>query len=162
MVYYCHPHTSYTLSVHGYIHGTMYSCICMLSQYKTYILLEVEVCFGSNQDANNFIMIVLTGNNQSSASTLYKQSQGEEQNEQVNTNKHHILDQLSILCVHQCTESGVHQLPVVNSRCSLYKLECSVKHKPRALNTPTSSEGLTCIVFTNTALVHGIQILFLV
>ena len=99
----------------------MYSCIRMLSQYKTHVGLEVQVCFGSNQDANNVIMIVLTGNIQSSGSILYKQSQGEEQNEQVNTNKHHILHQLSNLCVHQCTESGVHQLPVVNSRCSLYK-----------------------------------------
>ena len=97
----------------------MYNCICMLSQ--SHFHLEVEVCFCINQDTNNVIMIVLTGSIQSSGSILYKQSQGEEQNEQVNTNKHHILDQLSILCVHQCTKSGVHQLPVVNSRCSLYK-----------------------------------------
>ena len=69
----------------------------MLSQYKTHIGgLEVEVCSGSNQDTNNVIVIVETGKMQSSGSILYKQSQGEEQNEQVNTNKHHILDQLSI------------------------------------------------------------------
>ena len=88
-------HIIYTVCprVHAW---NMYSCICMLSQYKTHVHLEVEVCFGSNQDANSFIMIVLRGNIQSSEPILYKQSQGEEKNEQVNTNKHHIL---SILCV---------------------------------------------------------------
>ena len=116
-----HSHTSYTLSVHRYILGTCTVAFVCYHKYKTYIVLEVDVCFGSNQDTNSFIMIVETSNMQSSGSNLYKQSQGEEQNEQVNTNKHHIPDQLSILCVHQCTESGVHQLPVVNSRCSLHK-----------------------------------------
>ena len=89
MVYYCHSHTSY---IHCLSTGTY---MFMLSQYKTHVDLEVEVCFGSNQDANNVIVIGGTGNMKSSASILYKQSQGEEQNEQVNTNKHHILDQLS-------------------------------------------------------------------
>ena len=86
----------------------------MLSQYKTHVGLEVEVCFGSSQDTNSFIMIVLTGTNRAVApSCTNRVKVREEKNEQVNTNKHHIL---SILRVHQCTESGVHQLAVVNPR----------------------------------------------
>ena len=57
----------------------------ILSQYKTHIGLEIEVCFCSNQDANSLIMIVLPGNIQSSEPILYKHSQGEEQNKHKQT-----------------------------------------------------------------------------
>ena len=117
VVHYCHSHTVCT-RVHTW---NMYSCLCMLSEYKTHIGLKVEGGHSSNQDHYNFLVTILTSNMKCCRPSLYKQSQCEEQNEQVNTNKHHIQDQLFILCVHQCTESGVHQLPVVSSRCSLYK-----------------------------------------
>ena len=90
----------------------------MLSEYKTHITLEVEGGLSSNQDHYNFVVTFPTRKMKCTVPILYKQSQCEEQNEQVNTNKHHIQDQLSILCVHQCTESGVNQLIVVSTRCS--------------------------------------------
>ena len=49
------------------------------SEYKTHNALEVEGGLSTDQNLYNFIMTILTGNMQCSASILYKQSQGEEQ-----------------------------------------------------------------------------------